>query len=692
MKSIAAYQSSSLPRRTFGPSSIEEDLIRRYRRIEQLFRQLHGEASMSTWSAVDELRVEQYLKDLHPAKLARFDSELSTEVSRRSCTKDTRTKILDDSISWSENPDQAKIYWMNGMAGTGKTTIAYSFCEKLKAQGQLAAGFFCTRASAECREAKRIIPTIAYQLARRFAPFRSSLFQQLNLLLKEPLVAYAAKYKLPNNLVIVVDALDECSDPHVVELFLGLLFRSVAELPIKFFITSRPEPAIRNRMMPESEHARSILYLHEIEQSLVQADIELYLREELASISPEDADIKELAENAGNLFMYAATAARYIRPFGKAVNSKARLAAILALNSGSQTKPSAIDSLYTAVLAAAIDDQGLEPKEQDQMRLVLWAAVSAYEPTLIHTLSTLSGIDNKDDVMAALEPLRSVLHVSERSELVTTLHASFPDYILTQERSGPFYCNKATHSQLLAEQCFKIMKTQLRLNICSIQLSFIPDDRIPQIGERIDKNISPELHYASRFWVDHLSEANLQHALLLLTREFLFHRLLFWIEVLNLKKCLAIGVVSTTKLKTQLSQVHAETHLDLLKLASDAHRFVPSHAPSPASTHTPHIYLSSLPFSPPSSSVRSCYLPQFKGLIKVSGMIFEKLDQAVLSTWASKSPIRSATFTPDRGSTIIGDERGRISVQNAYDGKYLVQPFKAHKKVVTSLGISNDGM
>ncbi|KAL5633016.1 hypothetical protein ACGC1H_003493 [Rhizoctonia solani] len=565
---INMHQSHSLPRLMLGASNIEDDLIRRYRRIEQLFRQLQGEASMSTWNTVDELRVEQQLKDLHPSKLARFNSKLSTEVSRRGCTKDTRTTILEDSMAWSESPELAKVYWMNGMAGTGKTTIAYSLCERLEAGKQLAASFFCTRASPECREAKHIIPTIAYQLARRFAPFRYSLCQQLkedpdidsgqlsdqfNLLLIKPLLA--AKDKLSNNLVIVVDALDECSDPHIVELFLDLLFRSVIELPVKFFVTSRPEPAIRNKMMPESERSRSVLYLHEIEKSLVQADIELYLREELGSIAPADEDITELAEHAGNLFIYAATAVRYIRPVGKAVNSQARLAAVLAVSAESTRKLSAIDALYTAILTAAIDDQELEAEEQSQRQLVIWTAVCACEPILINTLSALSGLNSRVDTIAALHPLRSVLHVSDQSELVTTLHASFPDYILSQERSGMFYCDKGSHSQLLAEQCFRIMNAQLRFNICSIQSSFIPNDQLPELGERITNNISGELFYTCRFWVDHLSETSQADALTLLTHEFLSHRLLFWMEVMSLKSCMVTGIVTITKLNTWLTKV-----------------------------------------------------------------------------------------------------------------------------------------
>ncbi|CUA76224.1 Vegetative incompatibility protein HET-E-1 [Podospora anserina] [Rhizoctonia solani] len=704
IESITMHQSHSIPRRMLGASTAEDDLIRRYRRIEQLFRQLQGEASMSTWNTVDEVRVDQQLNKLSPSNLARFNSKLSTEISRRGCTKDTRTKILEESMEWSENPDLAKVYWMNGMAGTGKTTIAYTLCEKLEARKQLAASFFCTRASPDCREAKQIIPTIAYQLARRFIPFQYSLCQQLKkdpdistsqlndqfeLLLKKPLLA--AKDKLSNNLVVVIDALDECNDPHIVELFLDLLFRSVLELPIKFFVTSRPEPAIRNKMMPESERSRSILYLHEIELSLVQADIELYLREELASIAPADSDLIELAEHAGNLFIYAATAVRYIRPVGKAVNSKARLKAILAVSMESNTTLSAIDTLYIAILTAAINDEELTPEERSQIQTVLRTVVCACEPILIRTLSTLSGLNDKDDTMAALQPLRSVLHVSEHSELVTTLHASFPDFMFNQTRSQSFYCDKAIHSQLLVEQCFNVMKAQLRFNICSIQSSFVSNNEIPGLEEQIATNISEELFYTCRFWMDHMSETNPTDTFLFLVDEFLSQRLLFWMEVMSLKNGLVIGIILLTKLNGWLAQSHLDRP-GLSELASDAQAFAASYASSPASAYTSHIYLSALPLSPPSSSVRLQYWSKFKGLIKVSGTIFDRMQTTARGTWASTASIRSATFSPDGNCIIIGNEKGRISVHDAYDGKFIVQPFKAHKKLVSSIGVSRDGM
>ncbi|CUA69303.1 hypothetical protein RSOLAG22IIIB_08427 [Rhizoctonia solani] len=424
----------------------EEDLIRRYRRIEQLFHQLQAEASMSTLSDTKRHLVNTQLENLGPVKLATYNSRISMDVGRRSCTENTRTKILSDSMEWADDPDGAKIYWMNGMAGTGKTTIGYSLCERLEAAGQLAGSFFCTRASRECTEAKQIVPTIAYQLARRSAPFRDALCgildndpdagtlntpSQFNSLLVKPLME--SREFMARNLVVVIDALDECSDPHTVKVMLEVLFRYAANLPVKFFVTSRPEPVIRNSMMAgitECNRSRSILYLHEIEKSLVQADIELYLKDELKYLLPVHcADIEELAEQAGNLFIYAATAVRYICPTGMTANSKQRLKTILAVHSKSNKGMFDIDLLYSAILSAALYDIRLEPDERRNIEIVLWTSICASEPVLIGTLAALSGFDETELAVSALQPLRSVLHVSEHNNYVTTLHASFPDFI-----------------------------------------------------------------------------------------------------------------------------------------------------------------------------------------------------------------------------------------------------------------------
>jgi hypothetical protein len=97
------------------------------------------------------------LRYLSAARQARCDSAL-IEVRRCKCTAGTRESILGTLWDWKKNPDSPKIYWMNGMAGTGGTTIAYTLGEKLSAAHQLGASFFCSRLLPDCRDAIRIVP------------------------------------------------------------------------------------------------------------------------------------------------------------------------------------------------------------------------------------------------------------------------------------------------------------------------------------------------------------------------------------------------------------------------------------------------------------------------------------------------------------------------------------------------------
>ena len=64
------------------------------------------------------------------------------------------------------------IYWMNGLAGTGKTTIAYTVAEKCKREGSLGATFFCSRDDADASNPRLVFMTIANQLGQFYPPFK----------------------------------------------------------------------------------------------------------------------------------------------------------------------------------------------------------------------------------------------------------------------------------------------------------------------------------------------------------------------------------------------------------------------------------------------------------------------------------------------------------------------------------------
>ncbi|CAE6340765.1 unnamed protein product [Rhizoctonia solani] len=554
-------------RRMIMAAADEEDLMRRFRRIQSLFRQLQTNLSMSILKDTNELVVDGRLGKLKSEMQATYNSVLSASTNRRTCTEGTRTQVLSELKGWVFQTDAHAVYWMSGMAGTGKTTIACTFAKWLEQERLLAASFFCTRTSADCRNVTRIIPTVAYQLARYSIPFQSALCKvlgsdpdigakdittQFKHLLIDPL--QKVKNDILDSPVVVIDALDECDDQSGVGAILDILFKHASQLPVKFFVTSRPEVEIHTRMKDNAQF-RAAIYLHDIEKSLVKADVELYLREELAFMgsSLSANNLQELVERSGALFIYAATLVRYIRPATRKADPQQRLRSVLGMTAEAGQENAQIDALYAAVLKSALDDEELQESEKEVTRAVLRTVLFSQEPVPVETIAELSGIEGPNRVEYALNALRSVLHYSDKTDLVSTLHASFPDFMFDKARSGVYHCDVGEHAATLTDRCFMVMRTQLRFNICDLPSSFVPDDKVENMQGRIKSNISPPLSYACRYWANHLTMTAPSSDALAALDEFLSNQLLFWMEVTSLKRELLAGIEALLRIKRWLA-------------------------------------------------------------------------------------------------------------------------------------------
>ncbi|KAF8737166.1 WD40 repeat-like protein, partial [Rhizoctonia solani] len=678
----------------------ENEVLSAYRGIERAFRQLQTDAGLSVWNIVEKQAADGLLEKLAPSRLAAHNSTLATDVNRRSCTKQTRTQILLELDQWAADRQTPNIYWMSGMAGTGKTTIAYTFAESLKARGLLGASFFCTRASSECQDVGRIMPTIAYQLARYSMSFQSAVVkalesdpdigtraitEQCERLIKEPLSR--VKDDIPDGLVVVIDALDECSSANGVRTILDILFKTAPDFPLKFFVTSRPEPDIRHRIEAQPDRTRLVCTLHDIEALLVQADIELYLRDELADTTVSEPDMIHLARLSGKLFIYAATSIRYIQRKGTTVDHD-RLESILRSSPGSVSRHVGIDRLYTMILDAAIGELEEEPEEQDQMCRMLWTAVCTREPVNVDTLAALTGI-KPSKVNILLQSLYSVLHVSQTTNMITTLHASFPDFMFDEARSKRFYCDEAKHSQLLAQECFKVMEAQLRFNICSLESSFVADSQVEGLENRIARSISPTLLYVAHYWGGHVVKSKPCEAVQKGLEGFLSHRLLFWMEVLSLKRTLDKGISMLSALKAWLTGKSALP--DIINSLNDSWIFMTKYAAGSVSQSTPHIYISALPFCHHSNSVRKQYWGRTRGLLHLQGSVIEESQTALLAEWSTNKPAQWLAFCPDGSRFAVGFDDGTVQVLHGHDGAVALGPLEGHTERVNCVAFSPDG-
>src|SRR5258708_27666278 len=91
-----------------------------------------------------------------------------------SCFKGTRVEILHSIMAWLGRPvtDVSRpIYWVNGLAGIGKSTIARTVAEQVNGLALPMASFFFVRHNDALSNAKLFVTSIACRLAEIFPKF-----------------------------------------------------------------------------------------------------------------------------------------------------------------------------------------------------------------------------------------------------------------------------------------------------------------------------------------------------------------------------------------------------------------------------------------------------------------------------------------------------------------------------------------
>ena len=518
------------------------------------------------------------LNNLPQAKRAAYDAK--SRAGRRSCTAKTREEILADLVAWAADVEDTRIYWLNGMAGTGKTTIAYTFCQILDNIEVLGASFFCSHLDTDSSNADLIFPTLAYELARHSTAASTALLHalekdcnvghksmrvQFSNLIVTPTKAASEGVSTPRPLVIVIDALDECADQNDVSDILAIIRQYSPILPLKFFITSRPERQIQNVFRQEGTSKYSKFILHEIEKDIVSADIAIYAREELAIIAkgrmpeksisswpPEDR-LNTLVRLSGTLFIYAATACKYVGGGGSIVKRLEDVTDISPNLPNSDT--SALDELYGRILSDAFRAERANAREKDEIRKVLRAVIGIRTPLSINGLSKLLEVE-AEDVNEALSSLHSVIYIPEDTgHPISTFHASFTDFITTEKRSGEYFLEPSNSHQMLGLHCLRLLQSSLVENICHLDgLSVLKTDISPSTV----KNCIPEaLAYACINWASHVaniqSEGEVAREVWDALYSFFDEKLLQWFECMSLLTRLGDAVSSLQKLEAWVS-------------------------------------------------------------------------------------------------------------------------------------------
>jgi len=487
--------------------------------------------------------------------------------------------VLDEIKSWAEDLNQSPVFWLNGLAGTGKSTIAQTVSERMFADGQLGASFFCSRNFEDRSDLKFIFPTLASQLAYKFPEFRSVLVPFLRL---NPDVAHESLYRQMEKLIveplrsadvpttIVIDALDECRDEEPSSAILSVLARFVARIPkVKFLITGRPEPRIKTGFrLPILVEFTEVFVLHDVDPPLIDNDIRLFLKHELSELAqrrrlgrwPSDKNIDLLCSRAAGLFAYAAATVKFldssVRLPKHQLDVIVKLPECTAPEGKTRFGPkTTLDSLYTSIFQTAFSEG--DPEVYSRFRSTIGAVVLVVNPLPPSGIAELIGLD-PEEVMLFLTLVQSLLVLGEDSDQpVKSFHKSFPDFITDPSRCTDtrFYILPRNVHLELAMNCLGMMNEGLEQNLLSLP-DYALNSEVKDLRRRIKDRISTTLQYACRSWHSHLTEVEGDVSdVVSYLRIFLEEKFLAWLEVVSAVGAVGGAIVAFERLMSWLQEV-----------------------------------------------------------------------------------------------------------------------------------------
>ena len=560
--------------------------------------------------------------------------------------KGTRRAVLDEIELWTMDFDRPPIYWLNGLAGTGKSTIAQTTAERTFATGQLGASFFCSRDFLDRSNLQFIFPTLAVQLARKFAKFRSiliplvqsdpgavdeSLYQQMERLIVRPLKESDVFT------VIIIDALDECRDDKPTSAILSVLGQLVSEIPkVKFFLTGRPERRIREGFrLPRMVEATDVFILHEVEPHQVESDIRLFFKHSFSELAsrqdgpegwPTEEQLDLLCERAAGLFVYAVATVKFIdhrnndpeeqlnRLF-ESSESSAREGRI-ELREGMS-----LNALYTTILREAFGRD--DPEDDSMTRSVLGAIALATNPLSPSTIATLLGFRTKSVSLRLLSVHSLLILRDDVNHPVRPFHKSFPDFIIDPTRCTDqrFRISPPDHHSELLIGCLELMNQKLERNMCRLP-DGVANSEVCDLRERVEQYIGHSLRYACESWHKHFVDPCKVPAyapkITSILHRFLEDKLVFWLEVLSIlgtardaidaleaaAEWLEVCRVSTPDVLPKFTGTELRHH-QLLTLSTTTSDLSPDS--SRLSAHLPHISITQpSPYRPERQSCGDC--------------------------------------------------------------------------------------
>ncbi|RAL12495.1 uncharacterized protein BO97DRAFT_58145 [Aspergillus homomorphus CBS 101889] len=552
--------------------------------------------------AVLDVAQNEFIRQLPWATCAGFNEGLGGMVPP-SCHENTRRDILEIIRCWGEDGggEQKCIFWLSGMAGTGKSTIARTVARIFHGNAHLGASFFFSKGQEDRTNSERFFSTLAHDLATKVPGFDACLYQavpkhedmrtkslkdQWEFLILNPLQSLGSRLLVPVQLVVVIDALDECKGteavPHIVSLLLEA--NSLQRIRLKILVTSRNEkhivqsldgnPDVTHLSLEEGvgarniEHDISVYIRHELDriaQSARLKELEGWPLSKKLQVWPKENQTQELVRWSGKLFIAAATACKFLDDTDFPID---RLSRFLEAKRTTGSGTDALDDMYRHLLRSASSERD----EDELIRLfpiVVGAILVSKEPISVFDMKRLLELE-VGQITFILGRLKSVLIVPhDVTAPVRLFHLSFRDFLVDEKRclDKNLLIDERKANARSFQNCLKHISSRLKKDMCGLHQ---PGTLFSEIDQnRVTQYIPHVVQYACQYWASHLKDAgpsSSETGMWIEASGFLKEHLLHWIEALALLERVDDAVNATAILKNLalISSGSVEYGLDCL--------------------------------------------------------------------------------------------------------------------------------
>ncbi|KAL5040787.1 hypothetical protein BDW71DRAFT_212785 [Aspergillus fruticulosus] len=694
-----------IPQRVRAEPKASEVLNGIKSQLANVSKDIHHLHSITSGSAqeIHALAESIDLKELPVAAGAEFGTYM--DQHEEECLPGTRTELLLNIQTWAVSAEGKCIFWLNGLAGTGKSTISRSVAKAFQKQGLLGASFFFKRGEGDRGNAARFFPTIVQQLFTRIPELRAAILQvirenpkisakplkeQFDELIHKPLHNLTQSKRQSLRLVIVVDALDECDHDNDIQVILQLLPRAqeVHSVCLRFFITSRPELPIRLGFRTIGHRD---LILHEVPKPIIERDISLFLEEKFGSIRhkrslssdwPGYATVQTLVTMSIPLFIFAATICRLLEDHN--LDPEQCLTEVLKY----QNQESKLDGTYLPVLHRLVSKYSGTRQMQlvQEIREVIGTIILLESPLSVTSLSKLMGVSTIS-INARLSSLHSVLNIPNDETLpVRLFHLSFRDFLVDSSTrvKTPFWVNEKEMNQMLFIRCLFVMRRDLKKNMCC--LKSYGTKRCDIDSKSIDHYLAPELQYSCRYWTHHLARSGNPIGQVNDILAFLREHFLHWVEVMSM-----LGHISEVVQDIGALQSAVQDNIDseVSQFLQDAERFILKNSQI-ADIAPLQLYASGIIFAPQRALIRRNFERELPDWLLRGPIVEENWSPELQTLEGHSDAVLSVAFSTDGRLLASGSSDRTIKLWDPTTGS-LQHTLEGHSDAVWSVAFSTDG-